>query len=122
MLHTFTGDSGVNDALAPPVLNRHVRKFPITQIGVVSRTDTAVSQKKTNTDPRNKYFRSQTFLAGGDCGSFEIHAPQCNPERSTCGGTNPTRRFSFLHSGSILLLTFLSALNVFAAASFQPLP
>ncbi len=107
--------------LAPPVLNRHVRKTPINQIGVVC-TDTAVSQTKTKKrKQQTKRFSFEPLLAGASNGSFETHAPRCHPKSSTCRGSY-SARLSFIRSASVIALALLSALNVFAAASFKPLP
>jgi hypothetical protein len=101
-----------------------VRKSPIIQIGVVSScTTAAIPQRRTNSQKeQTKIFSSKSLLAGASCGSFEIHAPQCNPERSTDCGTNSARRLSLIRSASVFVLALISALNAFAAASFTPLP
>ncbi len=103
------------------MLNRHVRKTPINQIGVVC-TNTTVSQAKTKKrKQQTKRFSFEPLLAGASSGSFETHAPRCNPKSSTCRGSD-SARLSFLRSASLITLALISVVNVFAAASFRQLP
>jgi hypothetical protein len=99
-----------------------VRKLPIQQIGVVSFCpDITVSKPKAlKKESSSKLVLSETFLAGANQGSSEIHALQRNPENATRRGRS-SARLSFVRSLSFVIVLF-SALASFAAASFQQLP
>jgi hypothetical protein len=91
------------------------------QIGVVSRTGIAIPQSKNK--KQKKYFASETFSTGVSCGSFEFHAPRCNPIRPADGGANSARSFlDRIRRGIGIVLAIFGTASVFGAASFSSLP